>query len=98
MTPESNNETLNNPAPEVEAASVSEAKARKSLDDRIIETEAELKRLREAKRKREQADRERNEREVLTLLTAEKLIAIPSAAWRHALPGIKTALERASRA
>ena len=97
MSGEPNSETLNKTALGAEA-SPNEAKARKSLDDRIVETEAELKRLKDAKRKREQAERERNEREVLALLNSEKLIAIPSTAWRQALPGIKTALERAARA
>ena len=98
MSLESTNETVESATPEAAATSASEAKARKSLDDRIEETEAELRRLKDARRKKEQADRERNEREVLALLVAEKVIATPSAVWRRAMADIKTALERASGA
>lgn len=80
---------------EPESASAKEAKARKSLDEKIEEAEAELKRLKEAKRRKEEEDRKRNEAELRALLASEKLNLTPAAVWRKALPAIKTALERA---
>jgi len=73
-----------------------EAKARKSLDERIEDAEAELKRLKEAKRKREEDERKRNEAELRALLASEKLNLTPAAVWRKALPDIKVALARAA--
>jgi len=81
-----------------EAIASADAKARKTLDERIEDAEAELKRLREAKRRKEQEDRERNERELRSLLAAEKLNLTPAATWRKALPEIKSALKRAATA
>ena len=83
---------------EIESATTREAKARKSLDERIGEAEAELKRLKETKRKKEEEERKRNEGELRSLLASEKLNLISAATWRKALPGIKEALARADTA
>lgn len=85
------------PTPEATAAA-NEAKSRKTIEERIAETQAELKRLQDAKRKKDQEDRERNERELRSLLTKEKLDLTPAAIWRKALPDIKAALTRATSA
>ena len=83
-------------AADAESSAAKEAKARKSLDERIEDAEAELKRLREAKRKREEDERKRNEAELRALLAGEKLNLTPAAVWRKALPDIKAALARAA--
>jgi len=81
---------------EADSAAAKEAKARKSLDERIGEAEAELKRLKEAKRKKEEEERKRNDSELRALLANEKLNLTPAAIWRKALPDIKAALVRAA--
>lgn len=76
------------------AAEEASAKAavRKTLEQRIAEAEADLKRLQEEKRKRDLAAREANAKAVQRLLSAEGLLAMDVEAWRRALPAIRKAL------
>lgn len=76
------------------AADDSSAKTagRKTLEQRIADAEADLKRLLEEKRKRDQAAREANAKAVQRLLSGEGLLAMDVEAWRRALPAIRKAL------
>jgi len=68
------------------------AAGRKTLEQRIAEAEADLRRLQDEKRKRDQAARDANTKAVQRLLSGEGLLAMDVEAWRRALPAIRKAL------
>ncbi|KWH27655.1 hypothetical protein WL99_20085 [Burkholderia cepacia] len=68
------------------------ARKPRSLDDEIERTAAKLKRLQEQQRERVRKDRERNQKDVLELLRAEGLDAVPAEQWKARLDAVKVAL------
>ncbi|KML57057.1 hypothetical protein VL15_15175 [Burkholderia cepacia] len=64
----------------------------RSIEDEIARTAAKLKRLQEEQREKIRKDRERNQKEVLDLLRAEGLDAVPAEQWKARLDAVKVAL------
>lgn len=68
-------------------------KAAKSLDDEIAATREKLRKLEEQKKDKERRELEKNRKAITTLLSTEKLDAVPIEVWTTSLPGLRKMLK-----